>query len=162
MANEILSKPKTLVTATCTLTSLANGAGRICALIDNTTTKAGRIIVSLRFKTGGSAPTANSVVKVYLIRTAGDTAQGQQGGQYAGSLPGTADAALSTEPINSPCPLAIQVGTGTAQFYSDSSELIIEPGAKYSFVVWNAIGQALSSTASDHVLEITPFVDEIQ
>lgn len=165
MANAVKSLFSSLITATITLTSLANGAGRICTQIDNTTTRATRILVALKFKMGAVAPTALSVVKVYLIRFSGDTGQGITGGeQNTATATPTTDSAIASaqEPINSPPILSIAVAATANGVFGDLSEVILEPGAKYAFMVFNGTGQALSATGSDHILEITPIMDEIQ
>lgn len=160
MANAILAKLLTVVTPTITLTSLANGAGRICAQIDNTTVLATRGFVALRIKTGSVAPTANTVFKIYLIRTSNDVTANLQSGR-GGTALGTADAAVSVEPVNAECVGTIQVTTGTATTYEELFP-VQDPGSKFSFVVWNATGQAADSTPTNHILQWAPIVDEVQ
>ena len=155
MASKILSAFETGITATITLTSLANGAGRICTVIDNTTTRAGMALIFLRTTTGGVAPTANTPIKVYLIR------RSNLATDLADNALGAADAAVAAEPTQAECIGSIIVGTGTATVY-EKSFIAYDLSAKYSVVIWNAIGQALSSTAGDHILQVVPITPEAQ
>jgi hypothetical protein len=153
-ASEILSKFGTVVTPTITLASLANGAGRISAVIDNTTVRASMAQVFLRIKTA-TAPTANTPIKVYLVR------RSNAGTDLADDALGTTDAAVATEPAQ-----AEQLGsmilpaTGTATF--EKSFLAYDLSPKYSFVVWNACGQTLDSSGGNFSLEVLPITLESQ
>lgn len=155
MASEILGKFKTGITNTITLTSLGNGAGRIGDVIDNTTTQASSCQIYVRTKTGASAPTANTPIKVYLIR------HSNMATSLVDNALGTTDAAVSTEPTQAECLGSIIVTTGTATSY-EKSFLAYDLSPKYSIVIWNAIGQALSSTAGDHIVQVIPVVPEAQ
>lgn len=155
MPSETLAKYGTVVSPTITLTSLANNAGRICAVIDNTTVRAPAAMVYLEVTTGGTAPTANTPIKLYLIRRSNHTTD------LSDSNLGTTDAAVSTEPTN-----AEQVGsivvTATTNASYFKSFLVYDLSAKYSFVVWNATGQALNATASNFDLQVVPVTMEAQ
>lgn len=156
MPSETLVKYGTIVKPTITLTSLANGAGRICAVVDNTTVRAPMAMVYLKATTGGTAPTANSPIKLYLIRRSNDgTSDLADGGL------GTTDAAVSNEPTN-----AEQVGsiivTNAINTTYIRSILVYDLSAKYSFVVWNAVGQTLNATASNFELQVVPITMEAQ
>lgn len=156
MPSETLAKYGTIVKPTITLTSLANGAGRICAVIDNTTVRAPMAMVYLKATTGGTAPTAGTPIKLYLIRRSNDGTS-----DLSDSGLGTADAAVSTEPVN-----AEQVGsiivTATINVTYIRSFLVYDLSAKYSFVVWNAVGTALNATASNFELQVVPITMEAQ
>lgn len=156
MPSQTLVKYGTIVTPTITLTSLANNAGRICAVVDNTTVRAPAAQVYLRATTGGTAPTANTPIKLYLIRRSNDGTT-----DLADSALGTADAAVATEPNN-----AEQVGsiivTATTNATYVKSFLVYDLSAKYSFVVWNATGQALNATASNFTFQVVPITMEAQ
>jgi hypothetical protein len=154
MPNLIKPLVGTTVQPACTIASLANGAGRISAQIDNSTIRAPRGKLGVKITTGGVAPTANAVIKVYIIRAVGTL----QGGTI-GSVPGTADAALTIEPINDECVATIQV-RATANDLLEGIYDVENPGPAFSFAPWNASGQALN--ASGHLLEWTPITDEVQ
>ena len=156
MASKSLVVYETIVTPTITLTSLANNAGRICAVVDNTTTRAPAAQVYLRATTGGTAPTVNTPIKLYLIRRSNDGTT-----DLADSGLGTADAAVSTEPTNAEQVGSIIVTAATNTTYIKSF-LVYDLSAKYSFVVWNATGQALNATASNFTFQIVPVVMEAQ
>lgn len=158
MANTVLEKVLSTVQPTISLGSLANGAGRISAQIDNSTARGTRARVGIRVKTGASAPTAGQVYKVYFIRqTATTPLQGGRGG----SALGTADAAVSVEPLNAECLGSLQVTTATATTYEEIFT-VIDPGAKFSIVVWNASGQAADTTNGNHLVEVDLLCDEVQ
>ena len=155
MASKSLVVYETIVTPTITLTSLANNAGRICAVVDNTTTRAPAAQVYLRATTGATAPTANTPIKLYLIRRSNGATDLADAGL------GTADAAVATEPISAEQVGSIIVSTATNTTYIKSF-LVYDLSAKYSFVVWNATGQALNATAANFTFQIVPVVMEAQ
>lgn len=155
MPAEILSKFKPLVTNVISLGSLANGAGRIGDVIDNTATRAPMAQVFLRTRTGASAPTVNTPIKLYLIRRSNGATD------IADSALGEVDAAVTTEPVNAELIGSIVVTAATATTY-EKSFLVYDLPPKYSIVVWNAIGQALDATAGNHILQIIPIVMEAQ
>jgi hypothetical protein len=153
--SELLAKWGTIVTPTITLASLANGAGRVSAVIDNTTVRAPMAKVFLRIKTGASAPTVNTPVKVYLIcRSNGSP-------DLADDARGTVDAATTVEPAQAELLGSIIVTAATATTYEKSFNAY-DLSPKYSIEVWNAIGNALDSTAGSFVLEVEPITLEGQ
>lgn len=155
MASETLSKFGTLITNTITLTSLANGAGRIGDVIDNTTTRAPMAMVWLRATTGTVAPTNNTPIKLYLIR------RSNGGTDLADNALGTTDAAVAAEPTQAEQVGSIIVSTATETAY-EKTFLCYDLPPKYSFVVWNATGQSLNATESNHILQVIPITMEGQ
>lgn len=157
MANEILAKPKNTVEPTISLASIANAAGRISQVIDNTTVKAGRGYLGIKVKTGTS-PTANNTIRVYLVRQTADGTNNVKGG--GGGL-GDSDAAVSAEPVNAEL---VAVITNTATSDTEYSEVVTvyDPGPKFSFVVWNGSGATLHATPITPSLQWIPIVDEVQ
>ena len=154
MPSEILAKPKTIVKPAITAGALANGAGRLCDLIDNSVTQAAMAFVWLTFQTGGSAPTLNTPVKLYLVRHSEDGTT-----DLADDGLGDADAAVATEPSQAECLGSIRVTVATSAWYTKCFLAYdLPPG--YSFVVWNAIGQAL--TTATVALQVLPIVPEGQ
>jgi hypothetical protein len=156
MASKALITFETIVKPTITLASLANGAGRISAVVDNTSVRAAMANIFLRIMTGGSAPTANTPIKLYLIRRSNDGTI-----DLADHALGTSDAAVSAEPTNAEQIGSIIVGTGINTSYEASFRAYDLP-AKYSIVVWNAIGQALHATGSNFELQVQPATMEAQ
>lgn len=155
MPSQTLVTYGTIVSPTITLTSLANGAGRICAVVDNTTVRAPAAQVYLRATTGGTAPIANQPIKLYLIRRSNGATD------LSDSNLGTADAAVATEPVNAEQVGSIIVTTATNATYIKSF-LVYDLSAKYSFVVWNATGQALNATAANFTFQVVPITMEAQ
>lgn len=155
-ASEILSKFGTVVKPTITLASLGNGAGRIGAVVDNTTVRAPMAQVFLRIKTGAAAPTANTAIKVYLVRRSNDATT-----DLADDALGTVDAAVSVEPAQAELLGSIIVSAATATTY-EKSFMAYDLSPKYSLVVWNAIGNALDTTGGNFSLEIVPITLEAQ
>lgn len=155
MPSKALATFETGVTLTISLASLANAAGRISAVIDNTAVRAPAGFLFVRIRSGAVAPTANTPVKIYLIR------RSNLGTDLADGALGTTDAAVAAEPTN-----AEQIGSivfpATANLTIERSYPVYDLPARFSFVVWNALGQALSATAGDHVLQFVPVTMEAQ
>jgi hypothetical protein len=155
MASKILATFETGITATITGTSLADAAGRISTVIDNTSTRASMAMIFVRTKTGAAAPTAGTPIKLYLIR------RSNMGTDLADNALGLTDAAVSVEPIQAELLGSIGVTASTATVY-EKSFLAYDLSPKYSLVLWNAIGNALSGTAGDHIVQVIPITPEGQ
>jgi hypothetical protein len=161
MPNEVLTKDGTAVTwqasggtYAMTLTSLASGSARVGAAYDRGATRSRRVRVELRTRFG-TAPTDATTVDVYL-------ATSRDGTTYTGNItPG--DAALtSTDTLRNLLYIGGLVADNLTTAQSQAWE--VELGARYVVPVVhnNATGQTLSGTATDHILAITPLVDEVQ
>lgn len=146
---------KTAVEPACSLASVANGAGRISAVVDNTTTKAtrGRLFVQA---TLGTSPTANTIVKVYVIAQSAAANNVKAGGGALGDV----DAAVSAEPVDAQLVGTMSSTGTTGQTVSESWDLYNVP-PKFSVVVWNATGVALGATQPSPVVQWLPFTDTI-
>lgn len=162
MANKIYNAPETAITfkgsggtVAMTWASVANGAGRRSAQWDRGAgSKPG--LYKWRCTTKAAAALAvGTVLELWLATSNGTDVDGNQGAtdasftatdkrknlQYVGSV--IADSTSNGEP---------QIGSGLVEIYD-----------RYvSVVAWNALGQALSSTESDHVFELTPVPFEVQ
>lgn len=158
MANAIRALFDAVQTLTITLTSLANGAGRVSAQYDNTVAKATRGFLAVRTKMGASAPSGAQAVRFYLIRNS-NAGTNIQGGRLGTAL-GTADAAATVEPVNAELIGTVYISAAAQNV--DELFLIVDPGPLFSIVAWCAAGNALDSTAGNHVLQWVPFVDEVQ
>lgn len=156
MPSKILATFDTAVEPTISLASIANGAGRISALIDNSSTRANRGLLAIKVKTGTS-PTANTAVRVFLIRqsNASSNVKGANGGL------GDVDAAVSTQPLGAPL-VGELIVTGTSDVSYSELFTVYDPGPKFSIVVWNATGAALHGTPITPAVQWTPITDEAQ
>ena len=162
-ASEILSKFGTLVTPTISLASIANNAGRISTVIDNTTVRATFGMLYVKVRCGATAPVDRQTVRIYLIRQSAGGTNLRGGVVGATSDLGDSDAAVTVEPINSPLigSLTGLNAQGTAKDYIDAFP-IYDPGPKFSVVVWNNWGTTLDGTAGNHVLQWMPMTEEAQ
>lgn len=154
MPSEALAKWGAVQTLTISLASLANNAGRISALIDNSVIRApaGELYLKIR---AGTAPTNNTPYKIYLIRRSNGATD------LADHNLGTSDAAVSAEPVNAEQVGSIMVtNTLNADWYA--SVRLYDLPEEFSIVVWNATGQALNATAGEHIVQYRPITIEAQ
>lgn len=150
----------TQASATITLTSLANGAGRVSTQIDlddgNSNTPVA-LEVWMQWKAAsGTAPTANNTVEVYMVR----------GNDSSDQMPfgvGTTDATITSggTPTASEVRSAMEhIGTFLCRGDTDEEQsanfLVQNPPKRVSFYVYNDSGQAFSATAADMEFKYTP------
>ena len=143
-----------------TLTSLGNGAGRISAILDlGAAPRAFEYEWRLLTKFA-STPAVGSPVRLYVVTSADASGVYQDGG---GTL-GVADAAVaSNENLliyggKQQGPTVVQ-HTSAANLWSGR---FICTARYLSFALWNASGQALTGTAGDHELTLTPYFRQSQ
>lgn len=153
--SQFLAKYHTIIKPTITLASLANNAGRVSAIIDNTTTRAPMAMVFVKVTTGAVAPNVGTPIRVYLIRHSNDTTDLSDNGL------GSADAALTVEPTAGEVLGAIIVTTATNATYIKTF-LAYDLPPDYNIAVWNAIGQALNATAGNFEVQVLPITMEAQ
>lgn len=161
MPNEVLVKNGTAKSwlasggdAALTLTSLANGAGRVGGALDMGATRAGRYRVQLKCQFA-TAPTAGLPVEVYLVRSDDNTTRD-------GNL-GSSDAAVSDADIRAQCLFCGMLSADNQNTGAQVASFEVETGARYlAPLIWNAAGQAFTSTAGHHAVAVTPIVTEIQ
>lgn len=160
MANDILVYNGTAKTwkntggdAVFTGTSVANNAGRIGGVLDMGTPRAGRYRVQIQTRMT-SAPASGAILQWYLVRSDDNT-------NRDANL-GSADAAVSDADLP---PQALFIGNmpldnvTTAQVTSFE----VETWARYlSILLWNVSAIALSATATDHIITITPIITQVQ
>ena len=156
MPSQILSTYGTIVKPTITLASLANGNGRVSNIIDNTTVRAPMAMVFVRITTGGTAPTANSPVRVYLVRHSNDGTL-----DLADNGLGSTDAALTVDPTAAEILGSIIVTNATNATYTKTF-LAYDLPPDYNIAVWNATGQALNATAGNFAVQVLPITMEAQ
>jgi len=154
MPSQALALYGAVQTLTISLASIANNNGRISDRLDNSVIRApaGELYVKIR---AGTAPTANTPYKIYLIR------RSNGGTDLADHNLGITDAAVSAEPTNAECLGTIVVAaTLNADWYA--SFRLYDLSEMFSIVVWNATGQALNATAAEHILQYRPVTMEAQ
>jgi len=152
MANAILPKFDSEGSFTITLASLANGAGRSSAKITNSNDRPAAII-TLKIRSGGTAPTLNRTYKIYLLRDAGTIATDGWGGT---------DAAFT--PVNAKVIGQIKVTASTnTDFYIDIDTSDFGPlGEEWGIAVYNDSGQALNGTEANHAYKYKYYYPEVQ
>ena len=158
MADKILATFEAAITATWHGDSMATAAGSSTDNIDNTATRASMCHVYLKTKTSDHAPTANTPIKLYLIRRSSEAVDIADNSIAAGH---SASGGIATEPTQAECLGSIIVTTGVDTVY-EKSFVAYDMGPEYQFVIWNATGQHLSTTAADHVLQVIPVTPEGQ
>jgi len=139
--------------AAFTGTSLANAAGRTGGVLDMGALRSGRYRIQVILKMT-SAPTAGTPIEVNLVRSDDNTTRDAN--------LGSADAAVSDTDVRAQC---LYVGTMALDNVTTQqvASFEIETGARYlSIFLWNASGVALSATATDHSINITPIVTQVQ
>ncbi len=149
-------KPKqdTVAAFTITLASLANAAGRISTQLDLTTARPRLLKIFWKITAGAVAPTAGSPYILYLVRS-----DAKATGEHVDGGYGLVDAAVATQPNSLSIIDVIPVIATAAQGHASSAE-IWYPSAKMSVLVWNASGQAISTTEADHYIRYTVEYDE--
>lgn len=165
MASELKALFGSVTSLTLTgLNSLANAAGWASARQTNSTSSRGgrRIRVRYNFRTGSVAPTANTMIEVFLVGSDGGSPE-HVGTLAAGqALPGSPPAAgITVKPTMPRLIEAIPVTAATATDYA-GDVVVDDPGPFFYLVVWNGIGQALDSTLSNFYLEWAPENAEAQ
>lgn len=162
MSNKIYVAPETAIVfkssagdVVFTPTSVADQAGRISAQWDR---GAGSkpSLYRWRAKTKAAAAlTAGNVLEIWAATSDGTIEDGNQS---------TADAAFATASKRNNLQyvgVIVADSTTNGEVQQGSGYLMIRD--RYvSIVWWNAFGQALSSTAGDHSISLTPVPDEIQ
>lgn len=155
--SEILARFKTEIEPTISLNSIAAGAGRISTVIDNTSVRATKGKYFWKAKTG-TTPTVNSLFKLYHIEQSNGVNNVKGGGGALGDV----DAAASPEPTNAILVSVIQVTATSNVSYSERSQTIYDPGAKFSAVWWNATGVTSNATADTPGVQWVGSTDEAQ
>lgn len=133
----------TVAALTITTVSIADGAGRKSANVDNSTNKYQKIHWYARFKSGSVAPTADSIITIYAWR------EDNHATEYVTDGDATTDSALSSKPENAQ-PIGSIVFTATANksFYGEGIWRDPGPGG-WAIGFFNETGQTLSTTEAD-------------
>ena len=138
--------------------NIANGAGRQSALYDRgalTTAKADRYIT--RFYTQAQAtPTVGNICRLYMKTS---------DGTHPDNDDGTGDAAVSAEDklrnLRPMKPAIVDEAAANVEFVASQPELLITD-RHVGFVLWNAMGSAITNDAAETKLILTPIPPEIQ
>lgn len=155
MANEIKDKYGSSTAMTITLASLADAAGRQSTIVDNTTNRYAEVLVFVKAKMGASAPNANSIVEVYLIRDDND------GTNHRSDGAGASDAALT--PLNAQLIGVMRNKASPAGGDVLYGEFLIRrPGPKWGIIAFNRTGQAFDSTGGNHWARYVGINPEVQ
>lgn len=151
MANEIRTKTDARATMTITLGSLAAGAARQSTMVANANDRpAALVFVKIRT---GTAPTAGTVYRVYLLR--GDGTSRTDGA-------GASDATFT--PTNAPELGTIRVtASGSTDFYGEFDTAPLgRLGDEWGVAIKNDTNQNADATDANHVVAYQTYCDEVQ
>jgi hypothetical protein len=155
MANEIKQLLGASTAMTISLGSLASstaGAGRQSTMVDNTTTRFGRLLVFVKIKQGTS-PTGSRGAQVYLVR--GD------GSGNRDDAAGASDAALTVlnaQPIGA---LVNKSSPATGDVLS--GWFVVEnPGREFGVAIVHDTGVNLDATGGNHDVRYVGINPEVQ
>lgn len=156
MANEIKDKFAASSALTITLASLTSTSGRQSTLVDNSTNRYQDVLVYVNTKMGGTAPNANSVVEVYLIRSDKDaTTESVTDGA------GASDAAFT--PLNAQLLGFLRNKSSPAAGDVLKGEFLVNrPGPKWGIALVNQTGQTFDATGSNHWVRFVGLNPEVQ
>lgn len=156
MPNEIKDKFAASTAMTITLASLTDGAGRQSAMIDNATARHPEALVYVKCKMGSSAPNANSIVEVYLLRGDKDA-----GTEHFSDGAGSGDAALT--PLNAQLVGVLRnKASPSAGDVLYGEFLVHRLGPRWGVALVNRTGQALDSTGGNHWVRYVAVSPEVQ
>jgi hypothetical protein len=154
---EIRTKFDAWVDITITLTSLASGASRSSAAITNPNAR-GAAIVLLSPKTGAVAPTADTIIELFMLWRDDSAAITNATDQWGGT-----DAAFV--PVNALRFGVIGVTATTNQNFPqlfDTAPLGPLNADGWGIAVRNGTNQALNATAADHKKRFAYYLPDIQ
>ena len=152
MPNEIQLKDSASAGFTITLASLADASSRQSTMITNSDNYPAAL-VHLKI-TVGTSPTANTNLRVYLLRSDGTIADDNAG---------ASDAAITI--VNAPLlgQILVDAATSDTAYYGvfDTSHLGAL-GSSWGIAVKNETGVALNSTGGNHDCNYVTYLPEIQ
>jgi len=141
---------------------LQASSGRCSLFVANSTVRAqmARISVSLTCATS-SAPTANTPIKVYLIRSDLGSS-GTLAGPVVDYPYSTSGGANANEPTGALC-LGSIIVPASAGFVGKQHFDAYDLPPEYAVAIWNATGQPLgTASSSQHDIRVTPMYPEAQ
>jgi hypothetical protein len=143
---ELKTKLGTSTALTMSLASLANGSGRACTAVDNSSASGISADIYLKIKTGASGVVATGYLDIYLIRS-------EDGTTYDDSFAGT-DGAFT--PVNATkIGIITAVANATTYVAVINTQVIGDLPRKFSIAVVNNTGAALDSTEGNHAKSYT-------
>lgn len=171
MPTEILEKSGTSIVWTSSggtyaldASSLANDAARQGAKGDLGATRAPLFVVTCQIRTGGTAPTAGEVVRVFWSSSPSATAGTENDGGASG-----ADAAYTGYSSNLNDSLRDLISLGEIPLTNLTNQIHIavigsfKPPARYGMpIIVNRSGQTLHATGTDHRITLRPIIPESQ
>lgn len=145
-------------TVPLTLTSVANGAGRVSAQLDRGSgAKPGLYTIQAVLK-AAAALAVGAQAFVYLL-------QSSETADVPGNL-GTSDAAVSSSDkqrnLGAPVIVINADSTSNGENQISNANIVEIYGRYVSVMVWNALGQALHSTGTNSYVTLTPYPPDIQ
>lgn len=148
--------------AAFTATSLANAAARECAKFDlGATQPAAGWTVSFETK-GVSAPTAGLTSDIFWSSSSSATAATDNRGDASGTDAAYPASGTLAEKLKQLIYIGSLVHSSTTTAQKQDVG-VLNPIQRYgSFIVRNASGVAYSGTATDHIITLTPRIDETQ
>lgn len=157
MASEIRTVYDAWQNITCTLATLTASSGRSSSPITNATKRSAAMILFSPM-TGGTAPTADTVIEMFLLREDDSAAIG-------GRTDGWTDADAALTVINAPLVGVVAVAAVINTNYTDTFDTApLGPlGTNgWGIAVRNGTNQSLNSTESNHKKRYQYYVPEIQ
>ena len=158
MANEIKELFGTATALTISLASLATATdglvGRQSTLVDNTTARYSKILLSASIKLGTS-PTGNRAVYIRLLRS------DKQGTDIITDGAGASDAALTAKNARLIGVLTTGASPSTGDVLTDVF-VINNPGPEWGIHIGHDSGVNLDSTGGNHVLRYIGVNPEVQ
>ena len=143
-ASEIKDKFSSSASLTLTPASLASstaGVGRQSTMVDNSTTRYGRITLYVKI-TVGTTPTAARSIRIYFLR--GD----QNGTPHRTDGAGTSDAGLTVKNATLVGALYVDVATSDLPYYG---EFVVDaPGPEWGVCIVHDTGVNLNATGGNH------------
>lgn len=157
MANEIKDKFSTDAAMTITLASLASstaGVGRQTDIVDNSTTRYGRLIIYVKI-TVGTTPTANRTIKVFAIRSDADGTT-----KHRSDGAGSSNAALTVKNAVLLGIIFVDAATSDTAYYG---EFVFDtPGPEWGIAITHDTGVNLNATGSNHWVRYIGVNPEVQ
>jgi hypothetical protein len=164
MANNIYANPGTPITfqssggsAVLTPTSVAAGAGRISAQFDRGAGAQPALYRWRAFTKWLASPAVGDQLRLYLVTS--------DGTNQDGNGLGTADAAVASEAeLSANCQQFGSVIAGAAASQTEAQSGFVEIRERYiSVAIWDGSAtKALTATATDTAISLTPWPDQIQ
>lgn len=164
MASEIKPLFGTKTAFTITLASLATstaGVGRQSTMVDNSTTRYGRVLVSVSIKLGTS-PTASKAIYIYGIRSDKNTTAIRDDGAGASDAAWTRTNADYLYRPRSGLPSIFYCGAASTGAVFSGVFVFEDPGQEFGIGVVHDTGVNLDSTGGNHVCTYTGFNPEAQ